>query len=151
MLLSFGFVSNIPRTHHDAQRPPKDFLFPSLGFVREFWVCFQHSTDTPRCSTPTLRLFVSEFWVCLRISLQLDNKPRTRKKNSGVGVEHHRVCVGNVRNKPKTRKQKIVGWVLSIVECASNVQNKSKTRQQTQDPEQTVQTSIVSNRNNVSF
>ena len=150
MLLSFGFVSNIPRTHHDAQRPPKDFLFPSLGFVREFWVCFQHSTHTPRCSTPTLRFFFSEFWVCLRISLQLDNKPRTRKKIVGWALSII-VCVWNVRNKPKTRKQNIVGWVLSIVECASNVRNKSKSRQQTQDPEQTVQTSIVSNGNNVSF
>ena len=30
---SIGFVSNIPRSHHDAQRPPHDFLFPSFGFV----------------------------------------------------------------------------------------------------------------------
>ena len=35
---SFGFVSNIPRTHHDAQRPPHDFLFPCFRFVCEFWV-----------------------------------------------------------------------------------------------------------------
>ena len=30
---SFGFVSNIPCAHHDAQRPPNDFLFVSFGFV----------------------------------------------------------------------------------------------------------------------
>ena len=33
LFASSGFVSNIPRTHHDAQRPPHDFLFPSFGFV----------------------------------------------------------------------------------------------------------------------
>ena len=61
---NFGFVSNIPRTHHDAQRPPHHFLFPSFGFVVEFWVCFQHSIHTPRCWTPTPQFFISEFWVC---------------------------------------------------------------------------------------
>ena len=43
---SFGFFSNIPHAHHHAQRPPYDFLFPSFGFVLEFWVCFEHSTHT---------------------------------------------------------------------------------------------------------
>ena len=33
LFASFGFVSNTPRTHHDAQRPPHDFLFPSFGFL----------------------------------------------------------------------------------------------------------------------
>ena len=37
---SFGFGSNIPRTHHA-------FLFPSFGFVLEFWVgfrtCYTHT------------------------------------------------------------------------------------------------------------
>ena len=33
----------------------------------EFWVRFEHSTHTPRCSTPTPRFFVSEFWVCCRV------------------------------------------------------------------------------------
>ena len=33
---SFGFISSIPRTHHDAHRPPHDFLFPSFEFVVEF-------------------------------------------------------------------------------------------------------------------
>ena len=59
-------------THHDALRPPKYFLFPSFGFVVEFWVCFEHSTHThtytPRCFTPTLRFvssfgFAVEFWT----------------------------------------------------------------------------------------
>ena len=47
-------------------------LFSCFGFVSEFWVCCrvlgfhrlitsQHSTHTPRCSTPTPRFFVSEF------------------------------------------------------------------------------------------
>ena len=65
LFASFGFVSNIPRSHHDAQRPLHDFLLPSFGFVCEFWVCFEHSTHTPRCSTPAPRFFVSKFWVCL--------------------------------------------------------------------------------------
>ena len=33
---SFGFVSNIPRTHRDAPRPPHDFLLPNFKFVVEF-------------------------------------------------------------------------------------------------------------------
>ena len=36
LCLSFGFVSKISRTHHDVQRPPHDFLFPSFEFVVEF-------------------------------------------------------------------------------------------------------------------
>ena len=60
---SFQFVSNIPRTHHDAQHPPHYFFF-----FFEFWVCFEHSTHTPWCSTPTRRFFVSEFWVCFKHS-----------------------------------------------------------------------------------
>ena len=44
LLSSFGYVSNIPARHHDALRPPHDFLFPSFEFVVQFWVCFEHST-----------------------------------------------------------------------------------------------------------
>ena len=43
---NFGFVSNIPYTHHDAQRLPHDFLFRSFGFVLKFWICFEHFTRT---------------------------------------------------------------------------------------------------------
>ena len=68
LFASFGFVSNIPRTHHGAQRPPDDFLFATFGFVSQFWVCFEHSMHTPRCSTPTRRFFVCEFWVCFEHS-----------------------------------------------------------------------------------
>ena len=68
LFASFGFVSNLPRTHHDAQRPPHDFLFPSFGFDCELWVCFEHSTHIPRCSTPAPRFFVSEFWVYFEYS-----------------------------------------------------------------------------------
>ena len=64
---SFGFISNIPHTNHDAQRSPRDFLFRSVGFVLEFWVCFKHSTHTTRCSTPATRFFVSECWVRSRV------------------------------------------------------------------------------------
>ena len=32
LLSSFGLVSNIPQTHHDAIRPHHDFLFSSFGF-----------------------------------------------------------------------------------------------------------------------
>ena len=188
-------------------------FFPSFGFVIKFWVCFEHSTHTPRCSTPIQQFFVSESWVCSRVlglfrtfhahTMMLNAHPtifcfrvlglfasfgfvsnilRTHHDpqrppydflfpSFGFVYEFHynsttnpelgkkivgwalsiMVCVWNVRNKPKTRKQKIVGWALSIVEYASNVRNKSKTRQQTQDPEQSVQTSIVSNGNYVSF
>ena len=42
-------------------------FFPTFGFVCEFWVCFEHSTHTPRCSTPTRRFFVAEIRVCLRV------------------------------------------------------------------------------------
>ena len=45
--------------------PPIFFL--SFGFVCEFWVCFEHPTHTPRCSTPAPRFFVSEFWLCCRV------------------------------------------------------------------------------------
>ena len=44
---SFGFVSNIPRTH-------RDFFIPSFGFVLEFWVYFEHSTYT---HTHTMMLY----------------------------------------------------------------------------------------------
>ena len=64
---NFGFVSNILRTHHDAQRPPYYFFLLSFGFVCEFWVCFEHSTHTPRSSTLARRFFVSELWVCSRV------------------------------------------------------------------------------------
>ena len=37
------------------------------GFVVESWVCFEHSTQIPRCFTLTPRFFVSEFWVCCRV------------------------------------------------------------------------------------
>ena len=33
---SSGFVSNIPRTYRDAQRPPHDFLLPNFKFIVEF-------------------------------------------------------------------------------------------------------------------
>ena len=61
LFASLGFVSNTPRTHHDAQRPLDDFL------VSEFWVCFKHSTHTLRWLTPAPQFFVSEFWVCSRV------------------------------------------------------------------------------------
>ena len=32
LIPSFGFVSNIAHTHHDALRPSHDFLFPNVGF-----------------------------------------------------------------------------------------------------------------------
>ena len=57
------FHTHTPR----SQRPPHDLLFHSFGFVFEFWVCFEHSTHTPQCSTPTPRFFGSEFWVCSRV------------------------------------------------------------------------------------
>ena len=64
---------NIPHTHTtmlDAH--PTVLLFPSFGFVSEFWVCFrvlgfyrlitsQYYTPTPRCLTLTPWFFVSEF------------------------------------------------------------------------------------------
>ena len=67
MLSSSGFVSNILHTHRDAERPPHDFFFRSFAFVIEFWVCFEHSTHTSRCLTPTPRFFLSEFWICYRV------------------------------------------------------------------------------------
>ena len=42
-------------------------------FVVEFWVCFEHSTHTPRCSMPIPRFFVSEFWVCRQAAKKLYN------------------------------------------------------------------------------
>ena len=50
---------NIPHTHthHDAQRSPHDFLFPSFGFVSEFCVCCRvlgfHRLITSEHSTHT--------------------------------------------------------------------------------------------------
>ena len=37
LFASFGFVSNIPRTHHDAQRPPHYFFPRVLGLFRTFY------------------------------------------------------------------------------------------------------------------
>ena len=84
-------------------------LFASFGFVCEFWVCFQHSTHTPRCSTSTLRFFVSVFWVCCRVlglfrrfhahTTMLNAHPtifssqNSEIKNRAVGVEYCGVCV----------------------------------------------------------
>ena len=54
----FGFVLNSLLTHHDAQRQPHDFLFPSFGFVVEFWVCFEHSTHITMLNAhPTIFCF----------------------------------------------------------------------------------------------
>ena len=57
-----------------------DFLFPSFGFVLEFWVCFEHSTHTPRCLMPAPRFFLSEFWVCYRVLVFLIDPSRCTKK-----------------------------------------------------------------------
>ena len=51
---------------HSTHTPRYSTSTPRF-FVSEFWVCFEHSTHTPRCSTPTQRFFVSESWVCLRV------------------------------------------------------------------------------------
>ena len=51
-------------------------------FVFEFWVCFEHSTHTPRCSTPTPWFFVFEFWVYRRVFVWIDPTKCTKKKLS---------------------------------------------------------------------
>ena len=60
-------------THHDAQRSPHDFLFPSFGFVFEFCVCCRvlgfHRLITSEHSTPTHTTILDahptifRFWV----------------------------------------------------------------------------------------
>ena len=68
---SFGFVSNIPRTHHDAQRPPHDFCFRVLGLFRTF-----HAHTTMLNARPTIFCFrvLGFFWYNFNFNFEYSLK-----------------------------------------------------------------------------
>ena len=73
-------------------------LFQSLEFVVEFWVCFEHSTHTPRYSMPTPRFFDSEFWVCFKHST---HTPRCSTPTQRFFVSEFWVCFQHSTHTPR--------------------------------------------------
>ena len=99
-----------------------DFLFPSFMFVLEFWVCFEHSTHTPRCLTPAPRFFVSGFWVCYRVLVFLIDLSRCSKKKFSFSIL---ILISKFLRQMRYRWNRHHSYIVNIVFLNNLVQNQT--------------------------